>query len=117
MTAAERYRDVALSSNVLAATGPALTAIVYRELADTLRLALSPARLFAAGARALTLIADLDAQTAGDASFAARMRAIHRHASVEITDAIRQNDPKRIQAAIDAIDPIAEAWESLRSRP
>ena len=116
-TAEACYREVALVTDVLSARGPALTAILYGELLDTLRIATHPQRVRVAGARALGILGELEGTIGAEESrFATLMRAIHRHATTLVVAACRENDPKRIHMAIEAIAPIAEAWSSLRAR-
>ena len=114
--AVRAYRDVSANSRVLAASGPQLTAIVYAELADTLRLALNVKRLPAAGVRALAILDEAGAALSNSRtdSFAHRMRVIHAYAAQSIRLALAENDPEWIQSALTAIEPIAEAWGSLR---
>lgn len=117
MNAAARYRDIGVTARVLGAAGPALTAILYEELADTLRTAQRPSRLGDAGARAVTMLAELDAGLSADPAdaFAHAMRAIHRQTGRFVARALKENDPKWSQAALETIVPIVEAWSSLRS--
>lgn len=116
--AVARYREVAVTTRVLAASGPALTAILYAELADALCLARRAGQLASTGARALAILASLDADLAGNASaFAVQMRTIHRFAQRRVEQALRENDPIWCQAALAEISPIAEAWASVRSNP
>lgn len=116
-TAAARYRDVGVTTRVLSASGIGLTTILYEELADTLRLAQRPGDLARAGTRALAMIAELDAtlDEAPPSDFVRSMRAIHAHATREAGAGLREAEPKRMQNALVAIQPIAEAWSSLRS--
>lgn len=112
------YREVAATTRVLSASGPALTAILYGELVDALCLARRAGQLSATGARALAILASLDADLADNGSaFAVQMRAIHQFAGVRIEQAMRENDPFWCQAALAEIRPIAEAWASVRSNP
>lgn len=116
--AVARYRQVATTTLVLAASGPALTAILYAELADALCLARRAGKLGSTSARALAILASLDADLADNhTAFAVQMRAIHRFAQLRIEQALRENDPKWCQAALAEIGPIAEAWASVRSNP
>ena len=116
--AVARYREVATTTRVLSATGPVLTAILYGELADALCLTRRTGQLRSAGARALAILASLDADLAGHTSeFAGQMRRIHRFASAQINRSMRENDPIWCQAALAEISPIADAWASLRSNP
>lgn len=112
------YREVAAATRVLSATGPALTAILYGELVDALCLARRAGQLGVTGARALAILASLDADLTGnDSAFAGQMRTIHRYAAARIEQALRENDPFWCQAALAEIRPIAEAWASVRSNP
>lgn len=117
-SAAARYRSVGLTTRILSASGAALTGILYEELADTLRAAQRLDALATATPRALAMIGELDAalDLAPDGDFTRAMRGIHAHAFREISLAALQNDPKRIGNALTAIQPIAEAWETVRSR-
>lgn len=112
------YREVAATTNVLSASGPALTAILYAELADALCLSRRAGQLASTCARSLAILASLDADLAGnDSAFAVQMRTIHRFAQLRIEQALRENNPKWCHAALAEINPIAEAWASVRSNP
>ena len=113
-----RYRDVSTTTRVLSASGPALTAILYAELVDALCLTRRAGHLNASAARALAILASLDAALpANDDGFSEQMRSIHRFASDRIERAMRENDPLWCQAALAEISPIADAWASVRSNP
>ena len=117
-----RYREVAATTRVLSASGPALTAVLYAELADTLCLTRRAGQLATAGTKALAILASLDAGLGGsvpanDGDFATQMRAIHRFAAQRIERSLRENDPIWCQAALAEISPIADAWASVRSNP
>ena len=116
-TAAAHYRDVGVTTRVLGASGIGLTTILYEELADALRRAHRADSLATAGTRALAMIAQLDSllDNVPADDFTRSMRAIHAQAARETAAALRENAPKRMQFALAAIQPIAEAWSSLRS--
>ena len=112
------YREVDATTRVLSASGPALTAILYEELVDTLCLSRRPGHLGSTCARALAILASLEADLASNGTaFATQMRTIHRFAQLRIEQSLRENDPKWCQAALAEIRPIAEAWASVRSNP
>ena len=115
--AAARYRDVGVTTRVLGATGIGLTTILYEELTDTLCRAQRPDSIASSGARALAMVAELDAMLddAPPSDFVSSMRAIHAQVARETGAGLREKEPKRMQSALAAIQPIAEAWSSLRS--
>ncbi len=113
MTHAASYREIGLSTEVIGADPVGLMAILYRELVDTLRLASAMPRL---ADRALTILAQIESSMDREGEAGGPVRRVHAQVWRLIQRASQENDPIRIQQAIETIEPIADAWSSLRTR-